>query len=87
MRVKLTDLLDDLELDPELLPLPEAKRVRVDDAEGDRLPKLRQAVMQRVQIPSVPRRKLQKLREPLVQRLAAVDRPAVKNDFHQPSSP
>ena len=26
MRVKLTDLLDDLELDPELLPLPEAKR-------------------------------------------------------------
>ena len=26
MRVKLTDLLDDLELAPELLPLPEAKR-------------------------------------------------------------
>ena len=26
MRVKLTDLLDDLELDPELLPLPKAKR-------------------------------------------------------------
>ena len=26
MRVKLTDLLDDLELDPELLPLPDAKR-------------------------------------------------------------
>ena len=25
-----------------------AKRVRVDDAEGDRLPKLRQAVMQRI---------------------------------------
>ena len=25
MRVKLTDLLDDLELDPELLPLPEAQ--------------------------------------------------------------
>ena len=64
-----------------------AKRVRVDDAEGDRLPKLRQAVMQRVQIPSVPRRKVQQLKKPLVQRLAAVDRPAVKNGVHYDSSP
>ena len=64
-----------------------AKRVRVDDAEGDGLAKLRQAVMQRIQISAVPDRKVQKLRKPLVQRLAAVDRPAVKNDFHQSSSP
>ena len=64
-----------------------AERVRVDDTKGDGLAEIRQAVMQRVQIPSVPRRKLQKLREPLVQRLAAVDGLSVKNDFHQPSSP
>lgn len=63
------------------------QRLRVQHGQVDRIGKVRQAVVQRVEIFAVVRRKRQQRRECLMQRLAAVQRPPVEIDLHHDSSP